>query len=108
MLRFFRNLGIDGTLVFVLVAWIMPVYVGSKASRKNPFWLFAILPWAVAWGYPFGLLENPFSEGEFWFIGPVIYVASVLTVLELTTENARQYVNRRDGWLQRPAQKGRS
>ena len=107
MLRFFRSLGLDGTLVWVLVAWIMPAYVGSKASRKNPFWLLAIVPWAIVWAYPIGLLENPFHAHEYWIIGPMIYVASVLIVLELATENARWYVKLRDDRLQRSARKGR-
>ena len=107
MLRFFRRLGIDGTLVWVLVALIIPVYVGEKASRKNPYWLLAIVPWAVAWGYPIGLLENPFSAREYWFIGLLIYAASLLIVLKLTTENARLYINRRDDAFQRPARKDR-
>ena len=105
MLRFFRHLGIDGTLVWALVALIIPVYVGEKASRKNPFWLFAIVPWAIAWGYPIGLLENPFSAREYWFIGILFYAASVLVILELTTENARQYANRRDTAQKQPTRK---
>ena len=106
MLRFFRYLGIDGTLVWVLVAWIIPVYVGEKASRKNPFWLFAIVPWAIAWGYPIGLFDNPFKDSGLWPIGPLVYAASVLIILELTTENARQYVNRRNDAQKKPARKG--
>ena len=106
MLRFFRRLGIDGTLVWVLVAFIIPAYVGSKASQKNPFWLLAIVPWAIFWAYPIGLLENPFHAREYWIIGPMIYAVSVLMVLGLTTENARLYVNRRDDAQKKPARKG--
>jgi hypothetical protein len=107
VLRFVRNLGPDGTTVWLMGAWLIPMIAGTKSSRKNPFWLLAIVPWAITWGYPIGLLENPFSASESWPVGPVIYAFSVLNTLALTSENARQYVNRRDDAQQRPAQKGR-
>jgi hypothetical protein len=94
VLRFFRRLGIDGTLVWVLVGVILPAYAATMASRKSPLWLLAIVPWAITWGYPIGLFDNPFQDGGLWPIGPLVYAASVLTVVEITTENSREYVAR--------------
>ncbi len=94
MLRYFRNLGVDGTLVWLLGTWILPAIVGSKTSRKHPLWLLAIAPWAIAWSYPMGLYDNPFQDSELWGIGPLVYAASVFTVIEITTENARGYITR--------------